>query len=106
MRGYRILRSANRSLDEIAEYTTEKWGARQAKRYLTGLFSRLEQISTDRSLWRRIPNDYNVDGYYALYRSHIIYWREHADGTIRIVSILHERMDQPPRVSSEFGLKQ
>ena len=106
MNGDRILRSANRSLDEIAEYTTERWRARQAKSYLSGLFARLEQISTDRSLWRRIPDDYNVEGFYALYRSHIIYWREHPDGMIRIVSILHERMDQPPRVSSEFGLKQ
>jgi toxin ParE1/3/4 len=38
-----------------------------------------------------------MDGYYCRYEHHYIYWRQFADGTVGIVTILHERMHQMDR---------
>jgi plasmid stabilization system protein ParE len=99
----RIQRAASHRLDEIFRYTRDRWGEKQAERYLEGLFQAFAAIESDGVLSRPIPAAFGVDGYVCRYQHHFIYWRRLADGDIGIVTILHERMHQFDRFREDFG---
>ena len=94
MSRYLLEAGANQALDDIYAYTDETWGAAQAKRYLTGLFARLEDISERLVPWRAVPEEFGVQAWFCRYEHHVIYWKELSDGQIGIMAILHERMHQ------------
>jgi toxin ParE1/3/4 len=94
---FRILRGADHRLDEIYTYTRDYWSDAQAERYLRGLFERFEAIAARRVVWRPIPAEFGVDGFFCRYERHFIYWRVLADGAVGIVTVLHERMHQIDR---------
>lgn len=53
-------------------------------------------------MWRAIPAEFGVDGYYCRFEHHYIYWRILPDGAVGIVTILHERMHQMDRFRDDL----
>jgi toxin ParE1/3/4 len=94
---YVVLDAAGRRIDDIYIYTRDNWGAAKADAYIRGLFARFEHIAARREAWRAIPRIFAVDGFYCRYERHYIYWRILSDGTVGIVTVLHERMHQIDR---------
>ncbi|MDO5624465.1 MAG: type II toxin-antitoxin system RelE/ParE family toxin [Pseudomonadota bacterium] len=100
----RVQQAASRRLDEIYRYTRERWGVRQANRYVQGLFAAFEGIASQRTVSRPVPAALGVEGHFFRYERHFVYWRWLASGDIGIVTILHERMHQIERLRDDFGL--
>lgn len=94
MSGFRIQPGASQRLDEIYAYTRKLWGQAQADRYIHGLFELFEAIAERRVRWRPVPAQFGVTGYFCLHERHFIYWKLLGDGSVGIVTILHERMHQ------------
>ncbi len=78
-------------------HTRDVWGEEQASRYIRSLFARFEEIASRKTPWRAIPAEFGVNGFYSRHDHHYIYWRLLSDGTIGIVTVLHERMHQLDR---------
>jgi toxin ParE1/3/4 len=94
MSQFRIQAGASQQLDEIHAYTRKIWGQVQADRYIHGLFDLFQAIAERRTLWRPVPAEFGVTGYFCRYEKHFIYWKLLSDGSVGIVTILHERMHQ------------
>jgi toxin ParE1/3/4 len=97
MSGFRVQHGAAHRIDEIYVYTRDQWGEAQAERYIRGLFARFEAIAARSFPWRAIPAEFGVGGFMCKYEQHYIYWKTLADGTVGIVTVLHERMHQIER---------
>ncbi len=102
MAGYRVQDRAGHRLDEIYVYSRDTWGEEQAARYIRELFEQFEAIASRKFPWRAIPAEFGVDGFYYRHGQHYIYWRLLSDGTVGIVTILHERMHQPDRFREDL----
>ncbi|WP_428333710.1 type II toxin-antitoxin system RelE/ParE family toxin [Novosphingobium sp.] len=100
---YLVEPAANARIDEIYVYTRDQWGQDQATGYLQGLFDRFGAIAARQFPWRPIPAEFGMRGYFCRYERHYIYWKVRNDGSIGIVTILHERMHQFARIKDEFG---
>lgn len=98
----RIQEAASYRLDEIYRYTYRVWGAKQADRYIEGLFEAFAKISTHEVVSRPVPAEFEVDGFFFRYQKHFVYWRWLTNGNIGIVTILHERMHQISRFKDDF----
>jgi toxin ParE1/3/4 len=94
---FRIQDAAGRRLDDIYTYSLDAWGEAQAQTYVRRLFACFEDIAARRAAWRAIPAEFGVDGFYIRCQNHYVYWRLLSDGTVGIVTILHERMHQIER---------
>ncbi len=92
-RSVRVLAAAGRRIDEIYRFGRTRWGEAQAQAYIRGLFAHIEDLAADRRPWRPIPAEFGVAGHFSRYRSHIVFWRVLGDGSLGVVSVLHERMD-------------
>jgi Plasmid stabilization system protein len=97
MAEFRVSAIAGQRLDEIYAYTRERWGDAQAEAYVRGRFDCFGRIARRDVLWRAIPAEFGVDGYYGKCEHHYVYWRRLGDGIVGIVTILHERMHQMDR---------
>lgn len=87
---FRLTRAARRDLVEIGRFTLQRWGEKQALRYLTQLDERLRSLALEPEAGRRC--DELRPGYWR-YREgrHVIFYR--AEGKqLEIIRILHERM--------------
>ncbi len=104
MASVRVQEAASHRLDAIYRYTSDRWGAEQADRYITGLFAAFEKIETHEVMSRPVPAEFGVEGYVFRYERHFVYWRRLGNGDIGIVTILHERMHQIARFREDFGL--
>jgi toxin ParE1/3/4 len=102
MNYYRVQRVAGHRLDEIYAYTRDRWGEAQAEHYIKGMFARFDAIAAREFPWRAIPAEFEVSGFVCKYERHYIYWKLLADGTVGIVTILHERMHQIERLQDDF----
>lgn len=100
---FRVQDAAGRRLDEIFVYTRDTWGDEQAIAYLRGLFARFEDIAAKRVVWREIPAEFGIDGYFCRYEKHVIYWRVLTGGDVGIATVLHERMHQFDRFRDDLG---
>ena len=100
----RVQEAASFRIDEIYRYTRDRWGAQQAERYITGLFDAFDGIADHQTSSRPIPAEFGIQGYFFRYEHHFVYWRFLSDGSIGIVTILHERMHQIDRLRDDFGL--
>lgn len=103
MAAVRIQQAASHRLDEIYDYTWQRWGADQADQYISGLFEAFGLIESHAILSRRIPAAFGVDGHVCRYERHLVYWRRLTNCDIGIVTILHERMHQIERFREDFG---
>jgi len=91
---FKIQNSASIRLDEIYQYTLQKWDKNQAEKYINGLFKVFEQIVKRQILSHPVPAEFNVNGFFVKYKKHFIYWKYLENGDVGIVTILHERMHQ------------
>lgn len=98
----RIQEAASYRLDEIYRYTYRVWGAKQADRYIEGLFEAFAKIAKHEVASRPVPAEFEVDGFFFRYQKHFVYWRWLTNGNIGIVTILHERMHQINRFKDDF----
>jgi toxin ParE1/3/4 len=102
MTTYRVQRAAGHRLDEIYVYTRDRWGEAQAETYIKGMFARFEAIAAREFPWRAISAEFEVSGFFCKYERHYIYWKIMTDGTVGIVTILHERMHQIERFRDDL----
>ncbi|MEA3176567.1 MAG: toxin ParE1/3/4 [Gammaproteobacteria bacterium] len=82
---------AQADLDEIWDYTEDRWGLDQAETYTRQLWKDIAIVANRPSLGRECNE---VRRGYRMYPSgsHVLFYRHTADG-IDIVRFLHERMD-------------
>lgn len=104
MTAIRIQEAASHRLDEIYRYTRDRWGQKQADRYITGLFAAFEEIESRGVISKPVPAEFGVEGFFFRYERHVVYWRRLSNGDIGIVTILHERMHLISRFREDFGL--
>jgi toxin ParE1/3/4 len=67
MNPFRIEAGASHQIDEIHAYARKIWGQAQADRTLYGLFDLFEAIAERRILWRPVPAQFGVTGYFCRY---------------------------------------
>ena len=99
----RVQLAASLRIDEIYRYTAQHWGTRQADKYINGLFASFEQIASHGVASKPVPAVFGVSGYFFRYERHFVYWRYLSDGSVGIVTVLHERMHQIDRFVEDFG---
>ncbi len=97
----RVQDAAALRIQEIYQYSRERWGETQADAYIMELFEAFDGIATGALISRPVPAELGVDGYVLRYRRHFIYWKTLNDGAIGIVTVLHERMHQFGRFLEE-----
>ena len=102
MATFRVSAIAGQRLDEIYAYTQRAWGEDQAEAYVRGLFKCFDKIAAREVVWRAVPVDFGVEGFFARHEHHFVYWRILSDGSVGIVTILHERMHQMDRFRSDL----
>jgi toxin ParE1/3/4 len=101
LKRYYIQPNASARLEEIYRFTLQRFGQARADRYLDGAFALFEDMAARRIIWRRIPPEFGVDGFFARYQSHFVFWKLRSEGQIAIVAILHRRMDIGRRLQDE-----
>lgn len=98
---YWVSSNAAKRLEDIYAYTVETHGQAKADTYLDGIFALFEEIADGRIPWRPIAPQYEVKGYFARYKRHLVFWKQRGDGSIAVVSILHQRMDTGQRLRED-----
>jgi toxin ParE1/3/4 len=87
---YRLSRLARLDLIEIADYTVDTWGLKQADRYVNGLAACFERLARTPGIGR--PCDRIRLGYRRMeHEMHVVIYRADQDGVF-ISRILHQRM--------------
>jgi len=99
----RIQDRAAAQLDQIYRCARERWGPRQAAKYLRDLFASFDHAANGAVASRPIPAQFGVNGFFYRRGKHFVYWRRLATGELGIVTILHERMHQFDRLREPFG---
>jgi len=74
-------RKAAADLNDIWDYTYDTWSAEQANTYYNNLLADCSKVA---------DKPENLGRHYG---KHIIFFRKLQDGRVRIIRILHERMD-------------
>ncbi|MDZ4741273.1 MAG: type II toxin-antitoxin system RelE/ParE family toxin [Alphaproteobacteria bacterium] len=104
MNTWLLSKGTKAALVDIYDYTSDKWGARQAGNYLNGMLESFKKICNRKTLWRPIPDEFETKGFVTRYKQHYIYWKQFPDGGIGIVAILHVSMMQGERLTKAFDL--
>lgn len=94
MSGYLLAPQADQQLDQIYEYTAKQWGENQADRYVELLFQYFSDVSAKKVIWRAVPAEFGIEGYFGKCEHHFVYWKVLDTGDVGFVAILHERMHQ------------
>lgn len=97
-----ILPAAPERLLEIWTYTAEAWDDDQADEYVTGLISHAESLSQQRLRWKAVKERRFHGVFFTRYRQHYLFFREFPNGTIGVLSVLHESMDLPRRLKDDM----
>ena len=92
MAKYVISEKAKNDLREIADYTQKRWSDLQAERYVRMLFSEFSSLA-DKPLVGRSYDNYRVGLRGLSCGKHVIMYRVLSRSKVRIVRIMHERMD-------------
>ncbi len=91
MAEYQLSSRASTDINEIAKYTIETFGIRQARRYRDGLEACFQTLATTPNLGREATQlAPNLKRY--TYQSHEVFYMV-TKQEVLIVRILHERMD-------------
>ena len=96
MAEFRLSKSADTDLGDIANYTIGRFGIEQARRYRDGLVNCLSQIA-ETPLIGRSADDLNPGLRRFEHQSHVVFYQLELNGVF-IVRILHQRMDAPTHV--------
>jgi toxin ParE1/3/4 len=93
MNNYRLSRLAAADLEEIAEYTIERFGIEQSRRYRDGLKSCFVQLANNPALGRGAEQ--LVKGLQRFeHQSHVVFYMIEPED-ILIVRVLHSGTDVP-----------
>lgn len=88
---YVVLPEAAEDLTRIGRFTAEKWGVRQAERYLSTLQATFRLLAERPSAGRDRSDDIGA-GYMSFVQgSHVIYFKK-TDNGVAIAAILHQSM--------------
>ena len=94
MANYILTERAKKDLIGIANYTKEKWSEEQAEKYIRMLLTECGELANKPMIGRSYdPFCPGLQGIPC--GKHVIFYRVLAQGNIRIVRVLHERMDLP-----------
>ena len=91
MTGYLLSPAAQSDINDIWDYTLERWGARQAASYVGDIGDACAALSQGKHASRpvAIRNGYHK----AIVGMHMIYFKRANDASIVVVRILHQSMD-------------
>jgi plasmid stabilization system protein ParE len=105
-RSFRLTRRAEASLTEIARWTIENFGLRQAELYETEVLSRCEEILSGQAHSRScaVLVDEADDLRFVRAGEHFLIFLDHPDEVV-IVDILHARSDLPRHVAALTALQ-
>ena len=93
MNSYRLSRLAAADLQEIAEYTIERFGIMQARRYRDSLKTCFVQLANNPTLGRRAEQ--LMHGLQRFeHQSHVVFYISEPEN-ILIVRVLHSSVDVP-----------
>ena len=93
MNSYRLSRLAATDLQEIAEYTIERFGVEQARRYRDGLKTCFVQLADNPALGREA--EMLIRGLRRFeHQSHVVFYISEPENLL-IVRVLHSSMDVP-----------
>ncbi len=92
MSRYVLSPAAQADLEQIWDYTFDRWGADQAEYYLRELQRAIERAA-DNPRFGRDCDDIRAGYRTVAAGSHVLFYRATADGIIDIVRVLHRRMD-------------
>lgn len=88
---YRLTPAAKSDLINIWKYTSEKWGVKQAEKYLIEIEQKLEKLASNPNMGRIRPEI--KEGYYSFpVEKHVIFYLI-LENYIAIIGILHGKMD-------------
>ncbi|MBO0882516.1 MAG: type II toxin-antitoxin system RelE/ParE family toxin [Mycobacterium sp.] len=92
MNRYLLSPAAQLDLEQIWDYTHDRWGVDQAEEYLRELQHAIERAAANPRIGRAC--DEIRPGYRKLAAaSHTLFYRATAEGVIDVVRVLHQRMD-------------
>lgn len=90
MTGYTLTKAADADLAEVARFTVERWGYRQAETYLLAFDDAFQWLAASPDTGRPFMER---EGYFRYETgSHVVFYRKQASG-ILIVRVLHQRME-------------
>ena len=93
MNNYRLSRLASADLEKIAEFTIERFGIEQARRYRDSLKTCFDQLANNPALGRRVEQ--LMQGLQRFeHQSHVVFYISEPEN-IFIVRVLHSSMDVP-----------
>jgi toxin ParE1/3/4 len=93
MAEYRLTPAAERDLEGIWTYTSQRWSVAQAERYTDELIGTLAELAESPVDTQSQACDYIRQGYRrSRVGRHVVYYRLALYG-VAIIRILHERMD-------------
>ena len=104
MADYQLWQPAKDRLEDIYLYSKQAWGKQQAEVYVASLFARFEEIAQGTAQSRLVPAEFQADLFFTPCQKHFIYWKRLSDGSIGIVTILHQSMHQIERFKEDFSL--
>ena len=94
---YIISKKATEDLEQIWLYTYFHWSENQADNYYNLLIEKIELIARNVNIGRNI--DYIKKGYRCFsVEQHIIFYTISAKNTIKVIRILHQKMDVSSRL--------
>jgi len=88
---YRLSKLADADVADIAAYTIERFGVRQARLYCDRLESCFQALAENPKLGRCLDQIAPVVRRFD-HQSHVMYYRANSNGVL-IIRVLHERMD-------------
>jgi toxin ParE1/3/4 len=105
-RSFRLTKKAEDSLVDIARWTIEQFGARQADLYETELVARCEALARGDAVSRScaILVDDEMELRYARAGEHFVVFLERS-AEVLVVDILHSRSDLPRHIAALGALK-
>jgi len=93
MNNYRLSRLVAADLDEIAEYTIDRFGIEQARRYRDGMKTCFDRLANDPALGR--GTEQLLRGLHRFeHQSHVVIYISEPKNLL-IVRVLHSSMDVP-----------
>lgn len=94
MAEYRLSKSAENDLAEIADYTIATFGIEQSRRYRDGLNTCFQNLADNPKLGRSASLDLAPELRRYEYQSHVVFYMPELRD-ILIVRVLHKSMDAP-----------
>lgn len=98
MAEYKLTNKAVEDLNNIWEYTIEKWSEEQADRYYNLLVNSFQEIADNPDLGKNYQG-IKKELFGLKTNGHIIFYRKSDDKPLEITRILHGRMDLKNRIN-------